>query len=134
MPELLPMKRTEGRRGESVLSLFFGAPSLGIAMAALILLVSSLIDYPVGPSQFTEIAVLRAEPSGSGSYKLTTCVLPSMQLLGMLFAGLGLGCVGMLVGHRRRRNRGMVTCIAGTIGCALALGLAWILYVRAALG
>ena len=141
MPKLLEMKRTARPRGESVLSLIFGVPSVAIAAGAVTLLVSYMIDHPIGPAEFQEVVQVRvgaatgAGPSAIGlaSARSVPYTLPSMHLLGMLGVGMGLGCLGMLLG-RHRRHRGMTTCAVGAIACTLALALAWILYARAAVG
>ena len=141
MPKLLEMKSPRRPRGESVLSLIFGVPSLAIAAGAVTLLVSYMIDHPVGPAEFQEVVhvgVRGATGAEQSAISLASArsipyILPSMHLLGMLGVGMGLGCLGMLLG-RRRRHRGMTTCTVGAIACTLALALAWILYARAAVG
>jgi hypothetical protein len=50
MMRLLPMKRTGARRGEPVISLLFGVPSLTIALGTMLLLY--LVIGTIGPPRF----------------------------------------------------------------------------------
>jgi hypothetical protein len=61
MMRLLPMKRTGSRRGEPVVSLLFGVPSLTIASGTLLVLLLDLVVGFIGPPRFYQVVLVRVE-------------------------------------------------------------------------
>jgi hypothetical protein len=140
MSPLLPMNepRPSARRGEPVISLMCGAPSLTIGLVTLVLLASYLLACPIGPRQFYRIERFATLSSSSATFSeadrtyMISLVLPSPALLCLLACGLWCGGLGVyLVGRLPRRWP--VTSLAGTITCGLALVLAWLLIAWAAI-
>jgi hypothetical protein len=138
MMRLLPMKTTGSRRGEPMISLLFGVPSLTIALGTMILLLLYLVVGSIGPPRFYQVVLVPAEGTDrSGRVVVKNpneYTVPSMQLFGMLGVGMGCGCLGIELSRRQGAHRKVNTSLAGVIGCAIALGLAWFLYTRAAFG
>ena len=106
MTGLLPLKRSRGPRGEPVISLMCGVPSLAIGLGSLVLLASYLIHRPIGPSGLHEVEWFRVSPS---SPTLVSLVLPSGDLLVMLGAGVWCGGIGIsVIPSWRPRWRGRI--------------------------
>ena len=135
---LLPMKTSVARRGEPMVSLLFGVPSLTIALGRWSCYCSSCVVGSIGPPRFYQVVLVRVEGTDRSGRVVARnpdeYTVPSMQLLGMLGVGLGCGCLGIELSRRRGAHRRVSTSLAGVIGCGIALGLAWFLYTRAAFG
>jgi hypothetical protein len=123
------MKESVGLRGEPVISLMCGVPSLTIGLGSLVLLASYLIHRPIGPPSLYEVEWFRARPS---SPTFVSLVLPSGDLLLMLAAGLWCGGFGIYFARCRRPYRRATTSIVGMTTCATAFVLTWLLITRAA--
>jgi hypothetical protein len=133
MPRLLPMnevRRDDPPRGETLVSLMGGVPSLAIGLVSLVLLASYLIQQPIGPPDLYRVEKYpdyrspeTGQPIGNVMISL---FFPSARLLGMLVAGVWCGVLGIIFGRRRGRHYRVTTSLAGTLTCAGAFLLAWI--------
>jgi len=118
-----------------MISLMCGAPSFSVGVGSLILLVSYMIDRPIGPPALYTIEwlpVVRSAATGSAvGMPAFTVVLPSAELLGMLVAGIWCGGLGIVIAGSRRPYRRATTSIVGVVICTTAFVLAWFLFARA---
>jgi hypothetical protein len=128
--KLLPLMVREQPRGEPVISLMCGVPSLTIGVGLTVLLVSYLLHRPIGSPSLYEIKWYRLYPSSEQN--LVSLVVPSGDFLVMLAGGAWCGGIGIYLARRRHPGRSATTSIGGMITCATALVVAWFLIVRAA--
>jgi len=123
--------------GETLISLFCGAPALALGVSAVILLLSYVVGEPIGPSRFYTTELVRVDEYkrlGQVSVISRKYIFPSPQLLLMLSAGICCGAFGIYLTRRRgRRRRKATTSVIGTIVCGVALLAAWTIFVWAAL-
>ena len=118
--ERLPLVRSAEPKGESLVSLACGVPSLTVGLGALILLSSYLARMPIGSSQFYRVQALgRAAP--------VRYFFPSTELLWGVTIGTWCAGLGIYVSRRRYRDRKISICAAGLSVCGLAFLVSWLM-------
>jgi hypothetical protein len=123
--------------GEPVISVVCGIPALAIGLGTIILLLAHLSGVPTGSEilyKFELVAVEARDGAGQviEGVKPVTRLLPSVQLLAMLFGATCSAGLGINLSRRRGRRRRVTTSAAGLIACAMAFFLVWILFLVAA--
>jgi hypothetical protein len=134
--KLILLKEPVEHRGESLVSLFCGAPTLALGVGAVILLTSYLVGRPIGSARFYTIEHVKIEETNKRGKVFVSSrehVFPSAQLLLIISAGICCGSFGIYLTRRRRRCRRATVSTTGIIVCGVAFLMAWSLFVRAAL-
>jgi hypothetical protein len=138
MMKLLPMKLkhpTTWREGEPLISLLCGVPAVGIGLVVLIAII--LLSRPTGTNRFfidEDVSVVERDSRGLVTYhKPATAAIPSVEILGILSAGMSCAGLGIYLSRRRRPHCRVTTCKAGMISCATVFFILWLMIVLAAL-
>jgi hypothetical protein len=134
--KLLPMRYSERRSGEPLVSLVCGVPAMGIGLFALIALFLQSVPGPMGVKQFfseEDVSVVERDNRGLITYrKPAIAILPSAVFLGILSAGLCSAALGVYLSRRRRPHCRVTTCKADMIVCAIVFFIQWTMVIIAA--